>query len=194
MQEYLNSAYVFRKTWIFEEIGEINLRNKWHFAGREIDIARYAFNMPYISSLRNVDDTSRKTCECPLWCTNFFGRCFNCSSGGWTKRCSIKPSNFCGSPRSNFGPRNTKQFQKKSNKVTLLYSILLIAVSRSTCFGRNSHPSSGARLNCIYSMCSDSSTTTAGHTLFINTVNTVSSSSWWWMTVSPETCRATYSN
>jgi hypothetical protein len=42
--------------------------------------------------------------------------------------------------------------KKNSNKMTLLYSNLLIPVSRSTCFGRNSHPSSGARLNCIYSI------------------------------------------
>jgi hypothetical protein len=38
------------------------------------------------------------------------------------------------------------KFQKNSNEMTLLYSILLIPVSRSTCFGVNSHPSSGARL------------------------------------------------
>jgi hypothetical protein len=41
--------------------------------------------------------------------------------------------------------------KKNSNKMTLLYSFLLFPASRSTCFGRNSHPSLGARLNCIYS-------------------------------------------
>jgi hypothetical protein len=44
------------------------------------------------------------------------------------------------------------QFQKSSNKMTHLYSILLFPASRSTCFGWNIHPSSGARLNCIYSI------------------------------------------
>jgi hypothetical protein len=46
-------------------------------------------------------------------------------------------------------PCIVNQFQKNSNKMALLYSILLIPVSPSTC--------------------SDSSTMTAGHTLFINT-------------------------
>jgi hypothetical protein len=49
-------------------------------------------------------------------------------------------------------PCIVNQFPKNSNKMTLLYSILLIPVSRSICFGRNSHPSSGARFNCIYSI------------------------------------------
>jgi hypothetical protein len=50
--------------------------------------------------------------------------------------------------------------------MTLLYSVLFPATC-STYFGWNIHPLSGARLNCIYS---DSSTTTAGHTLFVNTI------------------------
>jgi hypothetical protein len=60
---------------------------------------------------------------------------------------------------------------KKSQRDDTLYSILLFPVSRSTCFGLNPRPSSGARLNCIHSIwswtvSSDSSTTTARHTLF----------------------------
>jgi hypothetical protein len=56
-----------------------------------------------------------------------------------------------------------------------LYSTLLFPVSRSTCFGRNPRPSSGAHLNSIHSIWDDSSTTTAGHTPSVNpdAVNTV---------------------
>jgi hypothetical protein len=60
---------------------------------------------------------------------------------------------------------------RKSQRDDTLYSNLLFPVSRSTCFGRNPRPSSGARLNCNHSICvdsSDSSTTTAGHTPFVN--------------------------
>jgi hypothetical protein len=44
------------------------------------------------------------------------------------------------------------KIKKKSNKMALLYSILLFPASCSTCFGWNSHPSSGAQLKCIYSI------------------------------------------
>jgi hypothetical protein len=47
-------------------------------------------------------------------------------------------------------PCIVNQFLKSSNKMTLLYSILLFPASRSAGFGCNIHPSSGARLNCIY--------------------------------------------
>jgi hypothetical protein len=68
-------------------------------------------------------------------------------------------------------PENYLQrFQKRSNKMTLLYSILFPA-SRSTCFGWNIHPSSGALST-------------------PNAVNSVYSSSWCWVNVSPETCTA----
>jgi hypothetical protein len=60
-------------------------------------------------------------------------------------------------------------FLKKIQRDDTLYSTLLFPVSRSICFGRNRRPSSGARLNCIHSIWgSDSSTTTAGHTPFVN--------------------------
>jgi hypothetical protein len=59
-----------------------------------------------------------------------------------------------------------------------LYSTLLFPVSRATCFGRNPRPSSGAQTvftasgidrRCVSSRRrSDSSTTTAGHTPFVN--------------------------
>jgi hypothetical protein len=41
---------------------------------------------------------------------------------------------------------------KKFQRDYTLYSILLFPISRSTCFGRNPGPSSGARLNCIHSI------------------------------------------
>jgi hypothetical protein len=42
---------------------------------------------------------------------------------------------------------------KKFQQDDTLYSTLLFLVSRFTYFGRNARPSSGARLNCIHSIC-----------------------------------------
>jgi hypothetical protein len=75
---------------------------------------------------------------------------------------------------SNILELNLKNFQRDD----ALYSTLLFPVSRSTCFGPNPRPSSGAQFK-QYSQHlgwqTDSSTTTAGHTPFVNpdAVNTV---------------------
>jgi hypothetical protein len=84
-------------------------------------------------------------------------------------------------------------------------SHILFPTNSCTCFGWNIHPSSGARINCSYSIwqwqtvCGLPSSldvptqpkTTAGRILSVTTrCCNYSLCSWWWLNVSPETCTA----